>query len=626
MKLSWSKYTLHFRHPAGTSRGVMQSRDVWYIFDGIKIGECAPLPDLSLDDLSLIEAKLDEVCTKPDKFIKNLSLLNEFPSIKFGLEIIGIEPSSSFAPIDINGLIWMGDSEFMTQQIEQKLREKWSCIKIKIGALDFSAEIEILKKLSQNGVELRVDANGAFDESNVRDRLRNMSGLNLHSIEQPIKPGQWNLMEELCKNSPVPIALDEELIPLQSREKRIQMLDKVKPQYLVLKPSLLGGFAEAEAWINLADERGIGWWVTSALESNIGLEAIATWASQLNLSGYQGLGTGQLFKNNIPSPLQLVDGTLQKAKNLIWKEIKVFISEWLAPKETVELQTSGSTGNPKKIVVQKKCMINSAQLTGARFGLSAGDSALLCLPMKYIAAKMMVVRALELGLELKVVEPSRTINVSADFVAMVPMQLENSLDQLDRFKTIIVGGSPVTESLIKKIQNTKSEIYETYGMTETVTHVAVKPLNGRHKSQYFAALDGVSFEIDPRGCLVINAPELNPEPVVTNDVVKLVSATSFKWLGRFDNVINSGGIKMHPEIIEKKLEPSIPNRRYFVAGVPDKELGQKLVLIVEGDFMDISFNQIPKYEQPREVIFKSIFPETESGKIDRNFLGKLAKL
>jgi len=620
MKLSWSKYTLEFRRPAGTSRGVMRSRDVWYIFSDDRIGECAPLPGLSIDDIETIEAKLNQVCKTPELFLDDLSLLNDYPSIKCGLEMLGMDNQAHFDPIAINGLIWMGDSKFMSQQIEQKLREKWSCIKMKIGALDFDAEIEILKKLSRNGVELRVDANGAFDESNVNERLNRLSDLKLHSIEQPIKPGQWDLMEDLCRNSPVPIALDEELIPLQSSEARIQMLDRIKPQYLVLKPSLLGGFAETEAWIKLAEQRGIGWWVTSALESNVGLEAIATWASQLKLTGYQGLGTGQLFKNNIPSPLQLAHGTIQKERCSSWKEVKSFISEWLVPKETIELQTSGSTGTPKKIVVQKKCMKNSARLTGARFGLKSGDSALLCLPMKYIAAKMMVVRALELGLELKVVDPSGTIRESADFVAMVPMQLANSLDQLDHIKTIIVGGSPVNESLIKKLQNTKTEIYETYGMTETVTHVAVKPLNGVHKSECFVALDGVSFETDARGCLIIDAPALNPEPVVTNDVVELLSVTSFNWLGRIDNVINSGGIKMHPEIIEKKLESFLPNRRYFVVGLPDKELGQKLALIVEGDPFDIELNYLPKYEQPKEIIFRSSFPETESGKIKRHAL------
>lgn len=192
MKLCWSKYTLHFKRPAGTSRGVMRSRDVWYIFDGDKMGECAPLPGLSLDNLDLIESKLDEVCNNPEKYLNDLAILKEFPSIRCGLEMLYITRRPDFSPIAINGLIWMGDRQFMSQQIEQKLRDHWQCIKIKVGALDFNAELEILRSITGKGVELRVDANGVFDESNVREKLNKLTEFNLHSIEQPIKPGQWD--------------------------------------------------------------------------------------------------------------------------------------------------------------------------------------------------------------------------------------------------------------------------------------------------------------------------------------------------------------------------------------------------------------------------------------------------
>ena len=206
----------------------------------------------------------------------------------------------------------MGDPDFMMSQLKQKLEECWKCIKIKIGALDFEKELEILQSIrSQYGkdnLELRVDANGAFTVSDINKKLNRLAEFDLHSIEQPIQTGQWDLLTELCQYSPIPIALDEELIPLVNEEDRIRMLDRVKPQYLVLKPSLLGGFSESDKWIELAKERNIGWWITSALESNIGLNAIAQWTAKMKPCGFQGLGTGQLFTNNIPSPLKVKSG------------------------------------------------------------------------------------------------------------------------------------------------------------------------------------------------------------------------------------------------------------------------------------------------------------------------------
>ncbi len=586
----------------------MKTRDVWYLFNGTAVGECAPLPGLSIDNLDMIEAKLDEVCKSPDMDLK------EFPSIRFALEMLQ-QKNHTISPIPINGLIWMGNPDFMSTQVEKKIHDGWQCIKMKIGAVDFEQELKILKSISEN-LELRVDANGAFSESDVREKLDKLAVLNLHSIEQPIGTGQWDLLAELCRTSPVPIALDEELIPLVDESQRIAMLDKVKPQYLVLKPSLLGGFVESEKWIALAEERGIGWWVTSALESNIGLEAIANWVSKLQTQGYQGLGTGQLFTNNIPSALQVEKGMLSKSDASIWDEINGFVAQWLNPEPTMELQTSGSTGTPKTIEVQKEWMRNSAKMTGETFGLDAGSSALLCMPMQFVAAKMMIVRAMELQLELKVLEPSKIIDTKADFVAMVPLQLENSLAHLDKFRTVLVGGGLVRSELVEKLQSVATEVIETYGMTETLTHVAIKRLNGSNKTDCFAALDGVKFEIDQRDCLVINAPKLNPDPIVTNDIVELLNDTEFKWLGRFDNVINSGGVKIYPEVLEAKLSAQLQGNRYFVAGIPDDSLGQKVVLVVEGK-AEVKFDSLEKYERPKEVMFVDKFIETESGKINR---------
>ena len=328
----------------------------------------------------------------------------------------------------------------------------------------------------------------------------------------------------------------------------------------------------------------------------------------------------------------------------------------------MELQSSGSTKTPKRITAQKKWMRNSALLTGKTFGLQKGDTALLCLPMKYVAGKMMVVRAMELEMDLKVVEPSSTplkeIESTIDFAAMVPLQLENSLDLLYKVKILIVGGGKVNPQLVEKLQSLpflgdsssilpydrgeskrdyprqlnspctrgsikdkegfqSTHIFETYGMTETLTHVAIKSLNSPNKSHVFTALEGVRFETDERDCLVIHVPAVNPKPVVTNDIVELINETSFRWLGRFDNIINSGGVKILPEVVEAQLASVISDRRYFIAGLPDDSLGEKVVLIVEGKEMEISYDSLEKYEEPKEIYFILKFVETETGKIHR---------
>ena len=637
MKASWTKRTLNLKQPAGTSRGVIKSRDVWYITlceNGITgIGECAPLRGLSLDNFDQIESKLEEVCANPKLFINDLSSLKDFPSIRFGLEMAcfdlknggGQNYYGSFDSIEINGLIWMGNPDFMMGQVEQKLDEGWTCIKLKIGALDFDSELDILRSIrsrfSRDELELRVDINGAFTENDVREKLNRLAEFDLHSIEQPIQPGQWDLLAELCESSPIPIALDEELIPLVNDAERIEMLENVNPQYLVLKPSLLGGFSETKKWIRMAKERNIGWWITSALESNIGLNAIAQWTAKMKPDGFQGLGTGQLFTNNIPSPLTVKSGKISTDQSKIWNDVNQFISEWYSTNIEMDLKTSGSTGKPKSISVKKDWMQNSAELTRKTFGLKKGDSALLCMPMKYVAGKMMVVRALELGLDLKVVEPSsnplKNMDEIIDFAAMVPFQLENSLNDLDQVKTLIVGGGQVSPKLVEKLQIESTQVYETYGMTETLTHVAIKPLNGPNISDLFRALDGIHFEKDDRGCLAIHASALNPVPIVTNDLVELIDENSFRWLGRFDNVINSGGIKIIPEVVEAKLLSIIPNNRFFINGESDESLGEKVVLVVEGNVIEISFDSLEKFEKPKEIYFISEFLETESGKIRR---------
>jgi len=317
------------------------------------------------------------------------------------------------------------------------------------------------------------------------------------------------------------------------------------------------------------------------------------------------------------------------------KAIGNFLLDWCDADETISVNTSGSTGRPKPILLKKEYMVNSALATGEYFDLKPGNKALLCLSAENIAGKMMLVRAMVLGLDLHCIEPSLRpldfLSQRYDFCAMVPMQLENSLDKIDRIKTLIVGGASVSNTLKAKVQDADCQIYETYGMTETITHVAVKkvnnvchpePVEGPAKNS-FRALPDVLFSKDKIDCLLINAPKISVEQIVTNDVVNLISETEFEWLGRYDNVINSGGIKLFPEQIEAKLSEVISNR-FFVAGLPDKKLGQKLVLIIEGEVdTDIIIQKIDaleslgKYEVPKEIRVIPKFLETKTGKTQR---------
>ena len=349
----WQKKILHFNMPAGTSRGVLTEKASWYILlkDAATqrlqaIGECSPIPNLSIDKISRIEKVLDQVCQdfQPNKFLHS-PLASQFPSLAFGVESAlldlqnpedGILFPSAFTEgqsyIPINGLIWMGDTDFMRQQIKSKLEENYACIKIKIGALDFEQECAILadirKEFSSDSLDLRVDANGAFTPETALQKLERLAAYNLHSIEQPIAAGQWQAMAELCKQTPVPIVLDEELIGVSDSDKQAQLLNAIQPQYIILKPSLLGGFQQAENWIALAEQRNICWWVTSALESAVGLSAIAQWTASLenrNKAMAQGLGTGKIYWNDLSSPLCLQGDRLyyKKHLNLSFKRVKV---------------------------------------------------------------------------------------------------------------------------------------------------------------------------------------------------------------------------------------------------------------------------------------------------------------
>ena len=355
MKVSIIPKTLHFKQPAGTSRGVYTTRNVWYIVitdqenpKHFGVGECAPLPALSCDDvpeyldvLTKTSRRLEEnMKTNLENALTSLEELEAYPSIRFGVETALAHYqarslqfwhtpfSKGKEGIPINGLIWMGNFDEMYQRIEEKMQQGFRCIKMKIGAIDFEKELELLahirKHFTSEQIELRVDANGAFSPTDALDKLKQLSEYQLHSIEQPIRSSQWQEMAELCKNTPLPIALDEELIGINNRQQKIELLDTIQPQYIILKPSLHGGIGGSEEWIELAAERGIGSWVTSALESNIGLNAIAQWAATLMPTLPQGLGTGMLFTDNIDYPLHIegdclwFDPNMQEPDILNW--------------------------------------------------------------------------------------------------------------------------------------------------------------------------------------------------------------------------------------------------------------------------------------------------------------------
>ena len=312
-------------------------------------------------------------------------------------------------------------------------------------------------------------------------------------------------------------------------------------------------------------------------------------------------------------------------------DVASFLKEWFHANLCVTVQTSGSTGKPKSIQLKKAFMLNSAKATGSYFHLPQNTTALLCLSPNYIAGKMMLVRSLVLGWDLTVVNPVanplQNKPKTYDFAAMVPLQVHHSLNDLYKVKKLIVGGGTISSELLSEIESVKSKIFATYGMTETCTHVAVKKLNYFNKDEkenpYYQLIPEVKIAQDARGCLVIDAPKLSEEKIVTNDMVKLISNTEFEWLGRFDNVINSGGIKLMPEQIEKKLATVIKNQRFFVAGIPDAVLGEKLILLVEGVKNNDLLNDVKnlrilsKYETPKAVFYLQKFKETPTQKMDR---------
>ncbi|GAB3011976.1 o-succinylbenzoate synthase [uncultured Cyclobacterium sp.] len=359
VKCSIIAYNLDFKFDAGTSRGVLKNKLTHFIQvrsdqfpKAIGIGEAGPLKGLSIDDVSDFQDKANLILRRVEqiKFRANQEILlqlidefdlREFPSIQFALETALLDlihggkreifQNSFFSgklSLPINGLVWMGDKGFMERQIDQKLEQGYDCIKMKIGAINFDQECEILgnirERYSKEKITIRVDANGAFTPDTALDKLHKLNEYDIHSIEQPIQPGLIREMNKLCKQSPIPIALDEELIGICGRKNRLALLQSIVPQYIILKPTLLGGIVATREWVELADQTNTGWWMTSALESNIGLNAIAQLTAALKATMPQGLGTGQLYHNNIKSPLRISEGELSYHVNIDWELPGIF--------------------------------------------------------------------------------------------------------------------------------------------------------------------------------------------------------------------------------------------------------------------------------------------------------------
>lgn len=666
----------HFKEPAGTSRGIYLTRESWYVVltkprhnapPAIGVGECAPLPGLSCDALPDYEQVLRHAC---NDFLQtgviNREGLRPYPSILFGLETAWLSLQSSLrggsflqlfdtpfsnghVGIPINGLVWMGSHEEMLRRMEEKLAAGFRCIKIKIGAIDFDSEIDLLARLRQRfgkeSVELRADANGAFSPEDAPRKLERLARFGIHSIEQPIRAGQWEEMAKLCRNSPLPIALDEELIgvndPLQKRD----LLDAIRPQYLVLKPSLHGGISGAREWADEAARRHIPYWVTSALESNIGLNAIAQWTSSLPQPAerlHQGLGTGQLFTDNYECTSLHIDGEClwrgTPANLEFLREVKRFRQTWHDESPALPVHTSGSTGKPKLMEAEKRRMEASARLTCRVLGISLPDTVLLCLPLRYIAGKMQAIRAFVCGLRLFTTAPSShplaLLHFSPSFAAMTPMQAYESLKVpreaalLRGIRCLLLGGGSISPELETRLAAFPNAVWSSYGMTETLSHIALRRLNGPDASSSYRPLPGVEVTLGESERLIINAPAVCAAPVVTNDRARLHPDGSFDIIGRLDNVVCSGGLKLQIEEIERQLR-QLP-AKYALTAVPDSRLGEALVLLYAGetpveDIEQACARMLDRHARPRYVYQVSELPQTETGKPARAAIRALAE-
>ena len=666
--------TLQFKQPAGTSRGVYRTRKVWYIvvsstdpqvrFTGL--GECAPLYDLSCDYDEHYEDTLQQICKEVERTQElDAERWRNYPSILFGLQTAFRSAAGSLQQgdylqlypsaftrgekgIPINGLVWMGTFEEMCGRMEEKLEKGFRCVKLKIGAIDFDSEMELIRQLrscySKDTVELRVDANGGFTFEDAPRKLEELARYDIHSIEQPIKQGQWEKMHQLCATTPLPIALDEELIGVNDPQQKAELLNTIQPQYIILKPSLHGALTGAAEWMNLAKERNIGFWVTSALESNVGLNAIAQWSAAIQPDSTlpQGLGTGQLFVRNFEAaPLHIEGDCLwhgDTKEREFKKDIADFTERWLNESHTMTVHTSGSTGQPKQMEVGKVNMWASAETTIKALGLQPGNTALLAMPLRYIAGQMVVVRSFAAPLTLIPVAPTAHpyahLHEAPDFAALTPMQVFESLkvpherSLLRRTLCLIIGGGAISPELADVLRSFPNAVWSTYGMTETLSHIALRRLNGPEASDAYHPLPGVEISLSSEGKLQIYAPEINPEHLETNDLAEILPDGSFRILGRCDNVICSGGIKLQIEEIEQKLS-SLPVD-FQITAVPDAKFGEAVTLLFTGNPNAAEIEQqcrklLEGPMRPKHYIYLEELPLTGTGKPARAKAKEMAK-
>ncbi len=738
---------LEFKKPAKTSRGEYLYRKVWYItiynpldFSCYGRGEAAPLYDLSAEYTDDYEDILRDFCVKLEKPINSLFFakqktkdfsafllkespeLIDYPSILFAFETAlyscFVEWESEFSKgekaLDINGLIWMSDYDTMFESLRLKINEGYKCIKLKIGAIDFEKELDLIRyirsKYSKEELEIRLDANGAFGKEEALDKLKQLSVFDIHSIEQPIRQGQWNALSEIILKSPIDIALDEELIGCNKTKDKIKLLDSLMPSYIVLKPSLHGGLYGTKEWIGLAEQRNIRWWITSALESNVGLTALAKWTASLNPKMPQGLGTGMLFKNNTEqycyiknaklwyrpiikdiypwqklslnlrlddisrgdnacdksSQSTVVDKSSQNSivnkssqsavvnisyenlsiyKGQIDSDLYQFLEQWWNDEACIKVQTSGSTGRAKQISIHKTKMILSAERTMSYLNCldGQGKNVLLCMSLKYIGAKMMVIRSMVSNMRIIVRKassrPLQNVNEKIDFTAIVPLQLQESLQsdrqKLEDIDCILVGGANVDSSIIKNVYKLKNRIFSTYGMTETISHIALRGLSESVYADYYRCLNGVAISQNDDKRLIIGtelkAEDYRDEMLITNDLCDIVE-DGFLIKGRYDNVINTGGVKICPEEVEQ-----IANQYFKVDTIltscSDVSLGEKLILLIEDsqvddvqkmleidipdDFKNLIIAKLSKYHVPKVIYRVKKIPRLDSSKLDR---------
>ena len=686
MRVHHWPYTYLFAQPAGTSRGVLRQKEAHFLevrgehrgvpFRGI--GECGLLRGLSFDDRPDYGDRLDELVQQmngwsnegweavwaqegrvPDSFYEQWS---RWPSLQFAAEQVlrsafrnrnGHHPSDLWDTpwtrldrgIPTNGLVWMGSSCAMSEALDDKLRVGYACVKMKIGALAWEEERALLQDFRQStqgqNVELRVDANGAFREHNVEEVLRTLADLRVHSIEQPLPASDRAGLAYWSQHSPVPVALDESLIGLVTPEERNELLDEVRPPYVVLKPSFVGGWRGTQDWIERAEARGMGWWITSALEGSIGLNAVAQdVARRAPLARAQGLGTGGLYTNNLPpwtelrgeqlhytAPYPAEVGCGPWPENLrihpqtdpqLIQETQAFLSAWYGPSDRLEFTTSGSTGTPKTVRLPKKLLVASARATLDTLNLTPGYTSLLALSPTRIGGAMVLIRALVgqgivdlASVQRNPLEGWDAPGAPWDFCSLVPQQAlalaesaatHNTVKNQRAsapFKTLLLGGAHCTPADARRIAPLAQQTYLGFGMTETASHIALAKLqpdnprcctpNGRW---IYTPVRGVSL-VWPKSAteipslepvpLTFAAPHLGlEEPLETTDAV-LPNGAGFVWCGRLDGALNSAGVKIFPEQVELWVGQRLPHLegRGFLTAVADPHWGDRLVWLSE---------------------------------------------